>query len=69
MMFKPKKLTKCKCSPEFQIGVEYHWNMPEHYDGISEWNCTGCNRRWGRWSGTELKGEEREGRYGQVKGH
>lgn len=40
------------------VGVEYSWNSPNHYDGISEWQCPDCFARFGRWSGKLLaKGE------------
>lgn len=46
------------------IGVEYPYDMPEHYDGVSEWECPFCHTRWGRWTGRVLTGDEYEPRYG-----
>lgn len=58
------KPTKCDCTAEYVCGVEYDGIHPQHYDGISEWACEKCHRRWGRWTGKELMGEEFELRYG-----
>lgn len=33
------------------IGVELSLNDPEHYDGISYYQCPGCNIAWNRWDG------------------
>lgn len=49
------------------ISIEYSWDTPEHYDGISEYYCKKCNKRWGRWSGKELKENEREPVWGGEK--
>jgi hypothetical protein len=46
------------------IGVEYSYDHPHHYDGISEWMCPFCNIRVGRWSGKVLADNESEPRYG-----
>ena len=46
------------------IGIEYDYNDPEHYDGVSEWMCPFCLYREGRWSGKELKEGESEKRFG-----
>lgn len=57
--------SKCPhCGSEAKIGVEYAWNHPHHYDGISEWLCELCRTRWGRWSGRVLKDGECERRFG-----
>lgn len=62
---KEPKMTECpKCKSDKIIGVEYGHKDPEHYDGVSEWNCLGCGYREGRWSEKELKGDESEKRYG-----
>jgi len=38
--------------------VEYSYDSPEHYDGVSEIDCKDCGARFGRWSEKELaKGE------------
>jgi len=45
------------------IGIEYRYT--EHdYDGISEKRCSVCGKRFGRWTGKELKGDELEPVYG-----
>lgn len=44
------------------IGIEYAWDNPEHYDGISEWRCTECGLRIGRFSDKFLKDDELEDR-------
>ena len=49
------------------IGVEYSWNSPGHYDGVSEWRCHKCGYRKGRWTGKELKGKDYEKRFGGKK--
>lgn len=54
-----EKPTPCECSEEFVLGVEYRLTT-EDYDGISEWRCTKCGKRWGRWTGKELKDGELE---------
>lgn len=57
---------KCaKCGAKV-VMVEYFYSSPEHYDGISEYQCSKqCGWRIGRWSGIELKENEIEGRYGK----
>lgn len=42
------------------IGVEYSYDSPYHYDGISEWDCLKCNKRFGRWSKKVLGENEYE---------
>jgi hypothetical protein len=44
------------------IGVEYSYDSPNHYDGISEWRCPDCGARWGRFSGRRLGEGESERR-------
>lgn len=44
--------------------VEYPFNHPEHYDGISEYRCMRCGRREGRWTGARLTDGSSEPRYG-----
>jgi hypothetical protein len=46
------------------IGVEYGYNHPARYDGVSEWNCPDCGYREGRWSGKALADGEYEPRWG-----
>ena len=61
-MLKDGKLP-CGCDESMAIGIQYR-NHPEEYDGVSEWMCRKCQRRWGRWSGKELKNKEYEYKYG-----
>ena len=49
------------------VGIEYVHSMPEHYDGISEWLCSSCKTRWGRWTGKKLESGELEPRYGGAR--
>lgn len=54
------------------IGVEYGYGHPDHYDGVSEWNCPDCGCRWGRFSGQILKDgkfESRNARFSQASLH
>ena len=48
-------------------GVEYAYDHPEHYDGVSEWCCLKCGRREGRWTGVVLTGGASEPRYGEER--
>ena len=32
------------------IGIELPWNHPQHYDGISYWQCPHCNETWNRFT-------------------
>lgn len=58
------KKGKCKkCGSGNIVMVEYSWDNPEHYDGISEIDCQDCGVRFGRWSGKELKEGEVEKRF------
>lgn len=50
--------------PSELVGVEYAYNSPERYDGISEWKHLPCGRREGRWTGKELADGELEKRMG-----
>lgn len=60
-----EKYTKCDCPADKQIGIEYYGMHPQHYDGISEFQCMSCSRRWGRWTGRELIArDDYEPRYG-----
>jgi hypothetical protein len=57
---------KCKkCGSKNIIMVEYSWDSPEYYDGISEIDCKDCGARFGRWSGKELAEGEIEKKYGK----
>jgi hypothetical protein len=58
----------CGHDEEKIMGIEYHGLDPDHYDGVSEWRCEECLRRWGRWTKKELFGDEKEPRYyGEIK--
>lgn len=46
------------------ISIEYPYDHIEHYDGVSEWRCSRCNRREGRWTGKVLTGGASEPRLG-----
>jgi uncharacterized membrane protein YgcG len=53
-----------KCGNDHIIGVQYGYGgAPYHYDGISEFQCSKCDRREGRWCGKELVGDEVEPPY------
>ena len=58
---------KCrKCGGKKVVFIEYSWDSPEHYDGVSEIQCKECGTRFGRWSDKELAPGEAEKRYGKV---
>ena len=60
-------MMECKfCGGTSVIGIEYQ-GTSEDYDGISEWQCGTCARRWGRWTGKELQDGELEPRYGRDR--
>ncbi len=44
--------------------VEYSYDDPNHYDGVSEIQCKRCKKRFGRWSKKELAPGEAEKIYG-----
>jgi hypothetical protein len=54
-------MTHCN---EQMVGIEYPYNHPGCYDGISEWVCERCSIRIGRWSGKILL----EGDYERPRG-
>lgn len=54
----------CKCGKSDWVCVEYSWDSPEHYDGVSEYRCQACGGRYGRWTGKVLAEGELEKRYG-----
>lgn len=57
-------MNKCpKCNSENIIGVQYIFTSQD-YDGISEYKCSDCNYRQGRWSEIELEEGFIEKRYG-----
>ena len=49
-----EKIVCKKCRSESIVMVEYSWDSPEHYDGVSEIECRSCSARFGRWTGKEL---------------
>jgi transposase-like protein len=51
------------CSSDMLM-VEYGYADPCHYDGISEYRCTSCLLRIGRWSEKTLGEGEHEPPYG-----
>lgn len=56
---------KCKkCGSKNIVMIEYGYNSPERYDGVSEIDCKDCGARFGRWSGKELAEGELEKRFG-----
>ena len=60
-----QELLPLPCHPTSSFtGVEYSMT-PEDYDGVSEWCCDTCGKRYGRWTGKELKDGELERRYGR----
>jgi hypothetical protein len=61
------KETNCKCPRYCVVGVEYSYDHPAHYDGISEWRCTKCGERVGRWSGKRLAGKRFEWPFGRRR--
>lgn len=57
---------KCKkCGSTNIFMVEYSYESPEHYDGVSEILCRDCGVRIGRWSGKELMPGEAEKQFGE----
>lgn len=54
----------CETCQKSLVGIEYRYDHPNHYDGISEWECLGCKIRVGRWTGKVLDEGESEPRYG-----
>lgn len=55
---------QCVCGSKEFISIEYRYDHPEYYDGISEYRCQICKTRYGRWSGRILKDGEFEKRFG-----
>lgn len=50
-----------------EIGIEYTYSHPDHYDGVSEWLCPDCNARFGRWSSKVLQDGEFEPKWGVAR--
>jgi len=56
-----KEYSSCRhCGSTNIIGIEYCMLTPEHYDGVSEWQCHDCEHRVGRFSNQTLKKGEFE---------
>lgn len=53
------------CDKPQMLMMEYGYPHPEQYDGISEYTCSNCGYRQGRWSGRELVGNDYEFRFGK----
>lgn len=51
----------------FYSETETEYGHPEHYDGVSEWRCRQCKKRYGAWSKKVLSEGEYEPRYGVKK--
>lgn len=56
------------CGKANIMGVEYPYDDPLHYDGISEWRCLSCGTRVGRWSGKVLGEGEGEAPFAGHRG-
>ena len=61
-----KEQLGCPCPEDKIVLMEYGYDHPERYDGISEITCTECGKRVGRWSGKVLLEGEVENRFGRV---
>jgi C4-type Zn-finger protein len=49
-------MDKCKnCGSKNIVGIEYSWDSPYYFDGVSEWDCQDCGYRENRFTGKELK--------------
>ena len=48
------------CEHKEKVNIQYSWDHPDHYDGISETLCTKCGERRGVWSNKILKPSEWE---------
>ncbi len=56
----------CKnTDPAKVVAIEYPYDSPHHYDGVSEYRCHLCNARTGRWTGRILLEDEPEKPLGQ----
>lgn len=59
-------MNKCRnCASANVVGVEYYWDHPDYYDGVSEWRCMDCEHRVGRWTNNTLKGDATEPKHGR----
>lgn len=57
------ELDELPCGHKAKYAVQYR-GTDQDYDGVSEWVCKQCDKRFGRWTGRELKEGELEQRYG-----
>ncbi len=52
-----EKDMKEKYSPPYrwgrEVGIELSWDHPNHYDGVSYWQCPDCNATFNRFTGNE----------------
>ena len=60
--------SSCPLCGKKLMGVQYGRyydpvDYPYHYDGVSEYRCTACPYRRGRWCGKQLRGKEVEPRF------
>ena len=62
-MTAPSRESQLPCGHPRTLGVQYQGTIYD-YDGVSEWHCQTCGKRFGRWSGRELREGEYEPRYG-----
>lgn len=37
------------------VGIEYAYDHPQHYDGVSEWMCPDCKHKWPRFESPRNK--------------
>lgn len=57
---------KCPaCGSNNTLLIQYPFEHPAHYDGVSEIDCRDCGARYGRWSGKILNDGEFEKPYGK----
>lgn len=67
----PRPETCPVCGNDEFIGHQYGWcftaDTIDHVDGPSEFECTKCGTRIGRWTGDILKDGETEPPYGNVE--
>lgn len=54
------------CMGEIEMGQQYDYNHPAHYDGVSVWICA-KGHQWGRWTGRVLGPDDVEWPYGQER--
>lgn len=59
-----EKNTCPDCGSKKIVMIEYPYDNPNYYDGVSEISCQDCKTRHGRWSGRFLKDGDYEGKWG-----